>query len=75
MRFLLILSVLCAGCAHTTYKQPPSTATAQRLVTSSRGKVDTALSDNEEASNLNRRARTRAELIDNKASVIQKYWQ
>lgn len=77
MRFLAFIgcAVLLSGCANAPYKHPPSTAAAQQLVNSARRKVDTALSDNQAASDYNRRARTKSELIDNKASVIEKYWK
>lgn len=75
MRVLLLLCVLSAGCVNAPYKKPPSTAKAQQSVNTARGKVDSAMSDNQAASEHNRKARTNAELIDNKASVIEKYWK
>lgn len=77
MRFLALIgcAVLFSGCVNSPYKTPPSTAKAQQLVNSARGNVDRALSDNQAASDYNRRARTKSELIDNKASVIEKYWK
>lgn len=80
------LAILCCGllaaCSNVPYKQPPSTAAAQQSVNTARGNVDSSLagvtdtiSENRSAMEHNRRARTNAELIDNKASVIRKYWQ
>jgi len=72
---IILLSLLLGACANAPYKPPPSTAKAQQLVNSARGKVDTALSDNQAASGFNRKARTKSELIDNKAGVIERYWK
>jgi hypothetical protein len=67
--------VLLVGCVNAPYKTPPSTANTQKAVNTARGDVDKAMSDNEVASEHNRKARTKAELIDNKASVIEKFWK
>jgi hypothetical protein len=75
--FILWLSIaLCVGaCTNAPYKQPPSTAAAQQAVNSARGNVDSASVENQSAMAHNRKARTKAEQIDNKASVIDRYWK
>lgn len=76
MRCLAIAVVtLLSGCINAPYEQPPSTSKAQQSVNTARGNVDSAMADNQSASGHNRKARTNAELIDNKASVIEKYWK
>lgn len=77
MRFLAIIAcaaALLAGCVNAPYKTPPSTAAAQEAVNSARGNVDTAAAENQSAATHNRKARTNAELIDNKASVVEKWF-
>lgn len=71
---LLITVVLISACTNAPYKTPPSTAPAQKSVNAARGNVDSAMADNRAASEHNRKARTNAELIDNKASVVEKWF-
>lgn len=71
----ILAAALLTGCSNNPYKTPPSTAGAQQSVNAARGGVDNAMSDNRAASEHNRHARTNAELIDNKASVIDRYWK
>lgn len=73
--FLAIIAFVLTACSNAPYKTPPSTAPAQKSVNSARGKVDQAQTENQSASEHNRKARTNAELIDNKASVIERYWK
>lgn len=74
---ILNLAAIClaCSCSNAPVKASPSTAAAQQSVNSARGNVDSAIVENQSASEHNRKARTAAELIDNKASVIQRYWK
>lgn len=75
MKTVLVFTVLLSACSNAPYKTPPSTAGAQQSVNAARGKVDSALIENQSATGHNRNARTKAELIDNKTSVIEKFWK
>jgi hypothetical protein len=70
----VLTAIGLVGC-NTPYGPAPSTAAAQKSVNAARGNVDSAMADNRAASDLNRSTRTKAELIDNKASVVEKYWK